>query len=131
MLNFYFKIIRNHEEHYFRKSTNKKTVLWQQERVFVEHRDRLKSNTHSYGDTINAYTDKEFCISGIFLFAQRLIEVPEDEEVIRILSMLCAKAYEVTDSIDNTHGFVIDLDTSNIQEMDFLEVTAAMRNIKK
>ena len=31
--------------------------------------------------------------------------------------------------IDNTHGFVIDLDKSDIREMDFIQVTDAIRNV--
>ncbi len=43
--------------------------------------------------------------------------------------MLSVKAFEVTESVDNTHGFVIDLDKSDIKEMDFNQVTEAMRNV--
>jgi len=32
------------------------------------------------------------------------------------------------ESIDNTHGFTIDLDKSDIQEMDFDVITAAIAN---
>ena len=129
MFNFYFKILQKDQSRYFHNSFDKQTVLWQQERVFDEHRDRLKSNPHTFGDTINQYTEKEYCISGIFLFAQRLLEVPDDEEILKRLAMLCAKAYEVTESIDNTHGFIIDLDKSDIKEMDFEQVTEAIRNV--
>lgn len=43
--------------------------------------------------------------------------------------MLLAKAFEVNESVYNTDGFRIDLDTSNIAEMTFDEVTEAMRNV--
>ena len=54
---------------------------------------------------------------------------PPRIELLKMLSLLCAKAYEVTESIDNTHGFIIDLDKSDIKEMDFEQVTEAMRNV--
>jgi hypothetical protein len=55
-----------------------------------------KSNSHTFGDTINVYTEREFCISGMFLYAQRLIEDTQDKEALRILAMLCAKTFERT-----------------------------------
>ena len=53
---------------------------------------------------------------------------PSRIELLRILALLCAKAFEVTKSIDNTHGFKIDLDKSYIREMDFEQVTEAIAN---
>ena len=36
---------------------------------------------------------------------------------------------EVTESIDNTFGFEVDLNKSDIKEMDFLQVIEAMKNV--
>ena len=46
------------------------------------------------------------------------------------MSLLCCRVFDVLESIDNTHGFNIDLDSSNITEMDFDDVTKAMISVE-
>lgn len=45
------------------------------------------------------------------------------------LKVLSARALEITESIENTHSLIINLNNSDIQLMDFLRVTEVIRNV--
>ena len=76
-----------------------------------------------------SYNERELGIFGVFLFADKMIQNPKDKDSIEKMSLLCCRVFEVLDSVDNTHGFSIDLDSSNITEMDFDDLTATMTNV--
>ena len=70
-------------------------------------------------------------VFGIFLFSDKLLKNIDDKDYMEKMSLLCCRVFDVLESIDNTHGFHIDLDSSSITEMDFDEVTKTMMNVER
>ncbi len=98
------------------------------ERIFLEFQYEIKTNRDFDNQDIKSYRERELGIFGIFLFADKLIKVPKDQESLEKMSLLCCRVFDVLESIDNTHGFNIELDNSNITEMNFDEVTKNIFN---
>lgn len=126
MITLYFKITNQDNINYFHSEYDDNYIKWKQERIFADFRYGMQKDPTTLKKELKSYNERELSIFGIFLFADRLLKITDDKDALEKMSLLACRVYEVLDSIDNTHGFNIDLDDSNISEMDFDEVTQAM-----
>ena len=128
MINLYFKIISNKKVHYFHSEYDNDYIKYRMARIFLEFQYEIKTNREFDNQEIKSYRERELGIFGIFIFSDKLIKNKDDKNSLERMSLLCCRVFDVLDSVDNTHGFNIDLDESNITEMDFDEVTKTMMN---